>query len=101
MSLTATRSSPSASSTIFSAARPIRPRPLIPTVGTSLTTSRPRSSRSSVATQSQRRVVDGGQAGEREGGEHEPEVAQRDVVVAGVGQEVDDDAGQPAGDDVG
>jgi O-acetylserine/cysteine efflux transporter len=32
------------------------------------------------------RVVDGGQAGERERADHQPEVAQRDVVVAGVGQ---------------
>src|SRR5436305_7388097 len=36
MSLTATRSSPSASSRIFSAARPILPRPLIATVAMSL-----------------------------------------------------------------
>ena len=45
--------------------------------------------------------VDGREEREREGGEHEPEVAQRDVVKAGVSQEVDDDPGEPAGDDVG
>jgi hypothetical protein len=44
------------------------------------------SSGGSVAAQLQLGVVDRGQAGEGQGGEHEPEVAQGDVVEAGVGE---------------
>src|SRR5215216_1649269 len=55
----------------------------------------------SALAESQRRVVHGGEACQGEGGEHEPEVAQCDVVVAGEGEQVDDDPGQPARDDVG
>ena len=50
----------------------------------------------SVAAEPQRRVVHGGEACERQGGEHEPEVAQGDVVVAGVGEQVDDDPASQA-----
>ena len=46
-------------------------------------------------------VVLGGEPRERERGEHQPEVAQRDVVVARVAEQVDDDPGEPCGDDVG
>src|SRR4029079_805642 len=52
-------------------------------------------------TETQRRVVHRREAGERKGGEHEPEVTQRDVIEAGCGQQVDHDAGQPGGDYVG
>jgi hypothetical protein len=55
----------------------------------------------SVAAQLQRGVVDRREPGEGQRGEHEPEVAQGDVVEAGVGEQADDDAGQPSGDDVG
>src|SRR4051794_40518437 len=57
--------------------------------------------RRSVAAMAHRGVVDGGEAGEREGGEHEPEVAQRDVVEARGAQQVDHDAREPAGDEIG
>ena len=39
-------------------------------------------------------------AGRGQRGEQEPEVAQRDVVVVGLEQQVDDDPGQPCGDEV-
>src|SRR5690606_8323171 len=48
-----------------------------------------------------RRVVLARQPPEGERAEQQAEVAQGDVVVAGVGEEVDDDSGQPGGDDVG
>ena len=41
-----------------------------------------------------------GQPGEGQRREQEPEVAQGDVVVVGLQQQVDDDAGQPGGDQV-
>src|SRR5947209_8505360 len=55
----------------------------------------------SAATELQRSVVDEREAGERKRAEHQPEVPQRDVVEAGVCEKVDDDPGQPTGDDVG
>src|SRR5204863_406818 len=38
---------------------------------------------------------------ERQRAQHEPEVAQRDVVIARVGEQVDDDAAEPEGDQRG
>ena len=46
----------------------------------------------SVAAKPKRGVIYGGQASQGQRGEHESEVPQCDVVVVGVGQEVDDDA---------
>src|SRR5581483_1390517 len=42
----------------------------------------------------------GGQSGEREGGDEEPEVTQGDVVVVADQKQVDDDPGQPDGDEI-
>src|SRR6476661_845189 len=49
----------------------------------------------------QRRVVHRREPPERERAQEQPEVAQRDVVEAGVGEQVEDDPRQPAGDHVG
>jgi hypothetical protein len=45
-------------------------------------------------------VVGHGEPGHREGRDEQSEVAQRDVVVVARADQVDDDAGQPGGDDV-
>src|SRR4051794_32407943 len=48
----------------------------------------------------QRGVIRGGEPGEAERSEHEPEVAQGDVVEARVREQVDHDRAQPRRDDV-
>ena len=45
--------------------------------------------------------ADGSEPPEHECGSHQAEVADGDVVVLAVAEQVDDDAGQPRGDDVG
>src|SRR5690242_9141206 len=48
----------------------------------------------------QRRVVHRGKPGEREGADHQPEVAHGDVVPLLVAHEVDDDPPEPRGDEI-
>lgn len=47
------------------------------------------------------RAVHGGQPAEGERGEQQSEVTQCDIVEVWVAQQVDDDAGEPGGEDVG
>ena len=58
----------------------------------------PRPSRAREAVAAERGVVAEREPRERQRAEHQAEVAQRDVVPAGEGQQVEDDPRQPGGD---
>src|SRR4051812_10340805 len=53
------------------------------------------------AAKTDRWVVDRREPGERQRALHQSEVAQRDVVEARVGEQVDDDPREPCRDDIG